>query len=267
MPQGNNAGGGSMTQAAAATDDPYAVAAAFAIDMSLAGGREEVIDAQNNYNTAIAEINNRLREKSNETAAAWESTKAWQKSVNNNIRLQTAGEQVTATNVNAIRQRDVRSLSDVQQRIALAEQRGAAYSSQAASGVAGTVGDMVNSTIALRAAMTQEQLGRNVNSQALDVAQRTSDIMRAAVSSLDYTYSATEFDYGKDFATLTEKPSLFAQVAQIAGVDGMYKGTEATVDGSKRLWNWANSSNGESVGFSTNQDAGFSNTYNGNYLG
>lgn len=256
MPAQTSDSGSGFSQQAAQTGNVYAMIAAAIMDFSLAGGREELTNATNKYNQAIADINNRLRDKSNEAAAAWESTKVWVQANNNNLRLKAGGEQVTATSVNAARQADVRNLSDVQQRVAEAEQRGAAFAAQAASGVAGTTGDIINSTINLRTALTADQRKRTVASTVFDTAQRQADILRTAVSGLDFTYSAGQFDYAKDISQMQDKDSLFFQAAKAMGVKGASTYGEVGYNSGKKLWTWANSDNSENIGFGTNQDAG-----------
>lgn len=222
--QQSGQGGTTLTQAGIQSGNPYVAAAAFVTDMILAGGRDQLMDAQNKYNQEMAAISNRLREKSNEVTAAWSATKQWQQSYNNNKRLKAGGEQVTANTVNTLRARDVRSADDMQRAVADAEQRGAAYAAQAASGVTGTAADMINSTLSLRAAITKERVARTNGMVSLDAAQRSGDIMRATVSSLDVSYSQPEFDYSKDFAPLVQKPSPFMKVMGAVGGENIVKG-------------------------------------------
>lgn len=256
-------GGQTLTQAGISSGNPYVAAAAFATDMMLAGGRRQLMKAQNAYNQEMAAISNRLREKSNEVSAAWASTKLWQQSYNNNKRLAAGGEQVTTNTVNTLRQRDVRTASDVQEAIARAEQRGAAYAAQAASGVTGTAADMINSTLSLRAAITGEQTKRTKGMIALDSAQRNGDIMRAAVSSLDTSYSQPEFDYSKDFAPLVQLPSPFMQVMSAVGGENIVKGAAyAAKIGSKSD---STSSSSSSSGWASSYDSGQSVDFGDSY--
>jgi hypothetical protein len=248
-------GGMTLTQAGIQSGNPYVAAAAFMTDMALAGGRDQLMKAQNKYNQEMAAISNRLREKSNEVTAAWSATKQWQQSYNNNKRLQAGGEQVTTNTVNTLRSRDVRSVNDVQQAIADAEQRGVAYAAQAASGVTGSAADMINSTLSLRAAITKEQSLRTKGMVALDSAQRSGDIMRAAVSTLDTSYSQPEFDYSKDFAPLVQLPSPFMKVMSAVGGENIVKGASyaskiGEKDKSTRTSGWASSyDSGQNIDF------------------
>lgn len=245
-------GGATLTQAGIQSGNPYVAAAAFVTDMVMAGGRRQLMKAQNAYNQEMAAISNRLREKSNEMSAAWAATKLWQQSHNNNKRLAAGGEQVTTNTVNTLRQRDVRSASDVQRTIAEAEQRGAAYAAQAASGVTGTAADMINSTLSLRAAITAERTERTKGMVALDSAQRNGDIMRAAVSSLDTSYSQPEFDYSKDFAPLVQLPSPFMQVMSAVGGENIVKGAAYAA----KMGSNSDSTSSSSSGWASSYDSG-----------
>lgn len=250
-------GGATLTQAGIQSGNPYVAAAAFATDMVMAGGRRQLMKAQNAYNQEMAAISNQLREKSNEVSAAWASTKLWQQSYNNNKRLAAGGEQVTTNTVNTLRQRDVRSASDVQEAIARAEQRGAAYAAQAASGVTGTAADMINSTLSLRAAITGEQTKRTKGMIALDSAQRNGDIMRAAVSSLDTSYSQPEFDYSKDFAPLVQLPSPFMQVMSAVGGENIVKGAAYAAKMGSKSDSTARSDSGWASSYDSGQNIDF----------
>ncbi len=250
-------GGKTLTQAGISSGNPIVAAAAFGIDMALAGGRRQLMKAQNAYNQEMAAISNRLREKSNELSAAWASTKAWQQSYNNNKRLEAGGEQVTTNTINTLRQGDVRSVNDVQEAIARAEQRGSAYAAQAASGVTGTAADMINSTLSLRAAITKEQNLRTKNMVALDSAQRSGDIMRAAVSSLDTSYSQPEFDYSKDFAPLVQMPSLFMQVMSAVGGENIVKGASYAAKMGSKSDSTARSDSGWASSYDSGQNINF----------
>lgn len=214
----------------------------FALSWATTGGTNEIIKAQNKFNEAMAGINNRLRAKSNEVAAAWNNTKRWQMSVNNNKRLQAGGEQVNTNTVNTRRQLDTLSLNDLNKRVAEMEQAGAAFAAQAASGVVGTAADMVNSTLALRRALETEQSSRNVTMFTQDSAQRSSDIMRQAVSSLGDLYLQTEFDYATDIAQTQSTMSPFMRFYQAAGgAQGMMDMAKAGAGAGKKLWDWASS--------------------------
>lgn len=235
MSQMGGGGGGGQSQNGKLVD--------FVLSWATTGGTNELIKSQNRFNEALAGINNRLRAKSNEVTAAWDSTKRWQQSVNNNRRLQAGGEQVTVNSVNTNRQLDVASLSNLNKRVAEMEQRGAAYAAQAASGVVGTAADMVNSTLALRSALEQEQQTRTTRMATIDSAQRSGDIMRQAVSSLDDLYLQTGFDYETDIAQTQSTMSPFMRFYQAAGgAEGMMNMAKGGAAAGKKLWDWGTQS-------------------------
>lgn len=237
----------------------------FALSWATTGGTNELIKAQNKFNQEMAAINNRLRAKSNDVAAAWDSTKRWQISFNNNKRLQTGGEAVTVNTVNTVRQLDSLSSTNLNKRVAAMEQLGAAFAAQAASGVTGTVADMVTGSINLRQALSEEQVSRNKTMTLVDSAQHSADIMRQAVSSLDDVYLQSEFDYGQDIAHTQSTVSPFMRFYKAAGgAEGVVNMGKAAASAGKKLWDWSTSP--EQIGSGDNyQNADEASSYLSNF--
>lgn len=209
----------------------------FLMSMAGSGARNDLVKAHNAHNKAMDALRTKVRDKNNEQVAAWDATKRWQQAENNKRTLQGAGEAVTANTINARRRSDSQDLGELSTRIAVMEQRGAAYAAQAASGVVGTVGDMVNSTIRLRQAMDKEQLKRNRLSESIDVAIRSGDIMRQAVTSLDQTYIHSNFDNTVFYTPQQMTEGMFSRVWNAAGgSQGMVDMGKGIYSAGKQMW-------------------------------
>lgn len=255
----------SMMGSSGGGSSPFGKGLEFALSWATTGGQNQLIKVQNAHNQAIAEINNSLRKEQNSTAAAWAATRNWQQAYNNNQVLKNAGVNVTATSINTARHQDATSIANLNKRTADMEQRGAAAAAQAASGVSGSVGDMISGTIALRQAMTDEQVRRTGSMAAIDAAQRSGDIMRQAVSNLGNEYITAQLDYGFDIAKKQETMSPFARFYQAAGgAQGVLDVGSVVARGASKAWDLG-SKYVESLnksGFRTNQDAGVTNMEN-----
>lgn len=211
------------------------------LDMALSwattGGQNQLIKAQNAHAAAITEINNKLRAEQNDTSAAWAATRQTFQAMNNNTTLRTGGEAVTTQVTNTLRQRDQLDLSNLSRRISEMEARGAAAAAQSASGLGGSVGEMVSQTISLRQSMDAETIRRNRRGANSDAGIRVGDIMRQAVSSLNAEVLDAQLDFRQDVAQQQGTLSPFTRIMKAGGFEKM--GTVA--DGARSMWTAAKS--------------------------
>lgn len=168
--------------------------------MGLVNGQFGKTQAKNN--NLIADVNaaagNKVRAAENSAAAAKGNLQRWVQSVNNNRTLDNGGRAMETTLVNARRTQDAQLRGKFSQTIRFAEQEGAAAAAQAAAGISGSVVDMVDTSTALRNAITSEMMDRDIAAGAGDVGRRIGSIFSQMVGGLDSSIMLDTLDYGKD---------------------------------------------------------------------
>lgn len=165
-------------------------------------------------NTRISEANAEAGEKvkvaTNAAKAASGSLDRWVQSVNNNRRLKAGGEALEALAVNASRMNDASANRNLATSIRAAEQQGMAAAMQAFSGVGGSVVDAVNTSVALRDSIVNEQIRDSQEMGNYDVARRAGMIMSQTIGGLDQTLIRENLDYTQYYSQVTPYISSFA---------------------------------------------------------
>lgn len=179
---------------------------------ALAGGIQQkyhgyaeraVIQANNRLSKQNAESKNLLRQASNAAEASKGNLARWVQSVNNQRRMDSAGEALEMNIVNARRQGDSALNAGFSQSLQAAEQAGQMVASAAAAGVSGDVVDMVNTSAALRDSIVRQEFSERIDLAASDTARRAGNIMSQMVGGLDSTLLLDNLDYNIDIATFT----------------------------------------------------------------
>ena len=195
---------------------------------ALAGGIQQkyhgyaeraVIQANNRLSAQNAESKNKLRVASNALEAAKGNLARWVQSVNNQRRMDSAGEALEATIVNARRAGDQATRSSFSRSIREAEEAGQMAASAAMAGVSGDVVDMVNVSTRLRNEIVRQDFSDRVDLANHDTARRAGNIMSQMVGGLDSSLLLDTLDYNVDVATFTPWKSTFYNFIQ-----GAFKG-------------------------------------------
>lgn len=172
------------------------------------------IEDNNKLSIANADTKNRVRAAGNLAEAAQGNLARFTQSVNNNRALKAGGEAEEALTVNAIRHNDAAMRGDFSDDIRSAEQLGHAAASAAASGVSGSVVDMVNTSTALRDSIVKQGVADDAASESYDVSRRAGNIMSQVVGGLDSSVILDSLDYNQNvaFTNPTRKRTLIDKV-------------------------------------------------------
>lgn len=212
---------------------------------ALAGGIQQkyhgyavraVNEANNRLSKQNAESKNLLRQASNAAESAKGNLNRWVQSVNNQRRMDSAGEALESNTVNARRQGDQALNSSFSQSLQAAEQAGQMSASAAFAGVTGDVVDMVNTSAALRDSIVRQEFAERVDLASHDVARRAGNIMSQMVGGLDSSILLESMDYNIDIATYT--PSLSSAYNFVQGaMKGMGMGAGLDGGGGEQVYN------------------------------
>lgn len=153
--------------------------------------------ANNRVRRAQAEAEDKLRPAKNQAAAAQSALAMWSQSVNNQRRARTIGGQMEAGMVNTLRGKDQTTGGGFVSSIRNAEQAGAQAAASAASGVSGSVVDMVAGATALRRRIGEESAARTAGMLDSDFARRTAELSSQLVSGLDTSTTMAGLDYNR----------------------------------------------------------------------
>jgi hypothetical protein len=177
--------------------------------MSLAnvGVERATIKANNMLSQVNAESQNKVRQASNAAKAAQGSLDRWMQSVNNNRILEQGGNNMEASVVNYRRQVDANMYTRFSDQVSRAEQQGAAYAAQAASGVGGSVVDMVNGATAIRNSLIQQRTDDVLRMSGHDAAKAASGVMRHAIGSMNTSLLVDTFDTNINVSQRAVPPS------------------------------------------------------------
>lgn len=203
---------------------------------ALAGGMQQkyhgyaekaVIEANNRLSKQNAESTNAIRQASNAATAAQGNLNRWVQSVNNNRRMDSAGEALEANTVNARRAGDQALKGGFSASIQNAEQAGQMAASAAFSGVGGDVVDMVNTSVNLRNEIVKQEFSDRLDLAHSDVARRAGNIMSQMVGGLDSSILMDNLDYNIAVAEYTPtKSSAYNFVAGAMKGMGMGSGLD-----------------------------------------
>jgi len=182
------------------------------------------IDARNRVNAANADARNRTRAAGNELTAAQGNLERWVQSLNNQRRLEAAGDALDAHVTNYYRQADAVLAGNFESSIRDAEEEGAALAAQAATGIGGDTVDLINAATSLRQARSNEAAAQFKDTMQYDAALRASDMMQQAVQGLDSSIIMDSLDYGIDVAAHEEKYGKFATALRGAHAGMGYTG-------------------------------------------
>lgn len=178
-----------------------------------------VNEANNRLSAQNAESTNKLRAAANAQVAATNNLNRWVQSVNNQRRMDSAGEALESTVVNARRQADKALTSSFASDISRAEAAGQMASSAAMAGVSGDVVDQVNTSVALRDSIVRQEFSDNLELGKSDVARRAGNIMSQMVGGMDASLIQDSFNYNLEVPVYTPSLSTFYNFVQ-----GAFKG-------------------------------------------
>lgn len=167
-------------------------------------------DANNRISAVNAESSNKVRVAGNAATAAKNTLDRWIQSVNNNKALDEGGRALEANTVNARRQGDAGMQQDFASSIRSAEQEGHAAAAAAASGIDGSVVDMVNGSTALRDSIVRQSISDARDMQAYDTARRAGIVMSQTINGMDNSIILDNLDYNQNYAQITPKISAWA---------------------------------------------------------
>lgn len=214
--------------------------------------------AQNLINNTNADAANKVRDATNQFAAAQASLSNLTRSLGNQRKMEAAGSQVEAINTNLDRLQDQAVRGDLTARVQASEQMGAVRAAAAAAGVGGTSAQMLQKTMEL--SLDQRQTVRNENRgyQTYDMLMQRAGLMGNMVSSLDEGQTFAPIDYSVNVAPLVQSPILAGQFAFSPDDQGMLGMASALAGSSSFTSAMSNMSWG---GGSTGGSTGNSNVY------
>lgn len=185
---------------------------------------------------AQAENANLVRTEANKLAAATGALARWTQSVNNNRRLDQGAKEREAALVNYRRQMDAGVHQRLSESIREAEAMGSAAARQAASGVTGSVGDMVSASIALRDSISRQIVKDRQGMADFDQRRRLANIQSQMVGGLDNSLIFDAIDYNTNVGQTYTAPSPYmaALGAAAPALIGMAKNATNPVTGGKQ---------------------------------
>jgi hypothetical protein len=142
MATGSGGGGGGAAAASAA----YGIIS----DIWAAESQARVSNAQTDASRLISEGNNKVVAASNARDKVLSNTARWRQSIHNSRVFEAIGNNQEASEVNYQRQIDLRGKANFSDQIKAAEASGRAQASAAASGISGSVVDVIDSTMKMR---------------------------------------------------------------------------------------------------------------------
>lgn len=186
---------------------------------------------------ANAAAGNKVRTARNAAQAAQNSLARWVQSVNNNRALDAGGQALEANSVNFRRASDAGVREDFLTSLQSAEQAGMSAAMAAAAGIDGQVVDMVNSSVALRDSIVQQQTADYRGMQSYDATRRAASIMQQTVGGLDSSLILDSFDtsidVGQEFAKQSKLPAYLKLAKDAAETFVTMGGSEMFSGGSK----------------------------------
>ena len=162
-----------------------------------------------------ARLTNETRVMANVREHAIGSLSRWVQSVNNNLALRAGGKALEANTVNARKAKDYRTERRFSSSLSEAEALGAASAAKGASGLNGSVVDMVAGTVALRSSIVNEQLRKQGISEDDASAQRAGMIMSQMVNGLDNSIIYPNRDNNVNVAQEVKSPSAISTYAPL----------------------------------------------------
>lgn len=161
------------------------------------------IKNQNMLAKVNAQAQNQVREAQNALQAAESNYARWAQSVQNQRRLRVSGKQAEAAQQSLARLQDQRTSGDLARGVRAAEEQGMLAARNAFSGVAGGVSDVVAGTIALRAAIEQQQATQTGEQQAFEIRERAGEVASDAIQGLDNTAILSNLNFNQAIPKIT----------------------------------------------------------------
>jgi hypothetical protein len=156
----------------------------------------------------------RITQKSgNERRGAETALQQFSSSLANKRAMDAAGKNIGAITENISRSLDSATFGSFQQRIAAAEQAGAASAMAGAAGVGGSTVEAYNETMRLSDAMAKEQQDRATNSALIGQTAQIGETLEGAVAGMDNNIYRASLDYTQYVDPV--KQSTFAKIATL----------------------------------------------------
>ncbi|QMV32542.1 internal virion protein [Ralstonia phage Anchaing] len=228
--------------------------------------------AQLDANRITAEANaaaqDALKGANNTLMAARVALANFNRSADNQAKLDVAGNRVNASVVTEARLGDARANNSLEMALRSAEQQGAITAAAAANGVGGTSASMLHAALASAAARTQARNDEKFKQTTYDMLMQRAGLMAGAIKSLDQGQTFAPMDFTKTIVPTAVAPMWAADydlppVAQAAlatgtgginwnfGNSGYQSQGNNIFGGDSRAWNNAqqNPSEGYSLSF------------------
>ncbi len=226
------------------------------------------LEATRITNEANAAAQDALKGANNTLMAARVALSNFNRSANNQAKLDMAGNRFNASVVNEARLGDARANNSLETSIRNAEQQGAVTAAAAASGVGGTSANMMHAALASAAARTQARNDTKFQQTSYDMLMQRAGLMAGAIKSLDEGQTFAPMDFTKTIVPTVVAPMWAADydlppIAQAAlstgtgsfnfnfGGNTGYQSDNHLFGGDSRGWNTAqsNPSQGYSLSF------------------
>ncbi|WP_407059301.1 hypothetical protein ACJBUE_20940 (plasmid) [Ralstonia syzygii subsp. celebesensis] len=164
------------------------------------------LDATRITNEANAAAQDALRGANNTLMAARVALVNFNRSANNQAKLDAAGNRVNASVVNEARLGDAHANNSLEQSLRSAEQQGAVTAAAAANGVGGTSANMLHAALASSAARMQARTDAKFQQTSLDMLMQRAGLMAGAIKSLDEGQTFAPIDVTKTIVPTVVAP-------------------------------------------------------------
>lgn len=163
-------------------------------------------NAQNTVNQANADAANLVRAASNDFQAAQAAFSNARRSIGNKDRLEVAGRQADALEVNSARAIDNMVRGKLSVQLQAASTLGALRANAAARGVGGSSVAMLHSVASLGLGSAETTIKDRSNQITFDTLLQRQGLIRTAVNSQDFGQALPNIDYGVNVAPLVQAP-------------------------------------------------------------
>lgn len=187
------------------------------MDLYKSYGANEDARMRNRIRTKEAAIRNQTREVSNAHEIEVNKLQRWVQSRNSQLAAKSVGSALEANTANLLRGQTRRGQQDFAIEVQSAEQAGNAVAQAALSGVAGSVTQVVQGTMALKESIMRERLRRVGVTEISDSARRAGAIMAQLSGTQDMSILNPRMDYNVDRPDLEATRSTVGMLAE-AGV-------------------------------------------------
>lgn len=181
---------------------------------------EDMEEARKITDKANTDAANRIRDGSNQKAAAVGSMQASQQSINNNNKLRAGGEQMNAISTNTARAFDEISRGSIERQVRASEEMGSMYALSGAAGVGGSSMKMLQQTMQFRNDRAAQTVSTGIDQYNHDTAMQKAGIMSNTMSGLDNNLYTASLDYSINQAPIRTEQSQSPGVAALTGVLG-----------------------------------------------